>query len=123
MTRGRIAGLVGAMAVLVAALVLLLVVFVGGGTDREPKTFRFVIPAGTGDRIAAGEEVEIVPSRLVVHVGDRLLLRNKDDAQHHMGPLVVDPNGLLSMNFSDEGTIEGVCTLNGAGTAKILVRS
>ncbi len=58
-----------------------------------------------------------------MHVGDRLLLRNKDDAQHHMGPLVVDPNGLLSMSFSDEGTIEGVCTLNQEGVAKIVVRA
>ena len=58
-----------------------------------------------------------------MHVGDRLLLRNKDDVQHHMGPLVVDPNGLLSMSFSDEGTIEGVCTLNEAGQAKIVVKT
>ncbi len=122
MTRGRVAGFVGGLVVLLAALVLLLVVFTGGG-DREPVTYRYVIPAGTGDRIAAGEQVEIVPARLVVHVGDRLLLRNRDDVQHHMGPLVVDPNGLLSMSFSDEGTLEGVCTLNEAGEAKIVVRS
>lgn len=121
MTRGRIAGIVGGLAVLVAVLVLLVVVFAGGG-HREPVTYRYVIPAGTGDRIAAGEQVEIVPSRLVVHVGDRLLLRNRDDIQHHMGPLLVDPDGLLSMSFSDEGTIEGVCTLNEAGQAKIIVK-
>lgn len=121
MTRGRIAALVGAFALLVAVLVLAVVVFSGGG-DRPPTTYRYVIPAGTGDRLAAGEQVEIVPARLVVHVGDRLLLRNRDDVQHHMGPLLVDPNGLLSMNFSDEGTIEGVCTLNDAGKAEIIVK-
>jgi len=122
MTRGRILALVGAFALLVAALVLAVAVF-AGGNDRDPVTYRYVIPAGTGDRIAAGEQVEIVPARLVVHVGDRLLLRNKDDVQHHMGPLLVDPNGLLSMSFSDQGTIEGVCTLNEAGQAKIIVKS
>lgn len=122
MSRGRIAGLVALMVLLVGVLAVLMVVFVGGD-DREPVTYRYVIPAGTGDRIAAGEDVEIVPSRLVVHVGDRLLLRNRDDVQHHMGPLLVDPNGLLSMRFSDEGTIEGVCTLNQSGSAKIIVKS
>lgn len=122
MTRGRVAGIVVAGVVLLAALALILVVYTGGN-GREPVTYRYVIPAGTGDRIAAGEQVEIVPARLVVHVGDRLLLRNKDDVQHHMGPLLVDPNGLLSMSFSDEGTIEGVCTLNEAGQAKIIVKS
>lgn len=121
MTRGRIAAFVGVFLGLVAALILLVVVFSGGG-DRQPVTYRYVIPAGTGDRLAAGEQVEIVPARLVVHVGDRLLLRNKDDVQHHMGPLLVDPNGLLSMSFSDEGTIQGVCTLNEAGQAKIVVK-
>jgi len=121
-SRSRILTLGGAFALLLAALVLAIVVF-SGEESREPKTFRYVIPAGTGDRVAAGEEVEIVPARLVVHIGDRLLLRNKDDVQHHMGPLLVDPNGLLSMNFSDEGTIEGVCTLNEAGQAKIIVKS
>ncbi|MBM3658564.1 MAG: hypothetical protein FJW95_03555 [Actinobacteria bacterium] len=122
MNRSRTVTLVGAFALLLAALVLAVVVFSGGGA-REPKTFRYVIPAGTGDRVAAGEDVEIVPARLVVRVGDRLLLRNKDDVQHHMGPLLVDPNGLLSMSFSDEGTLEGVCTLNESGQAKIIVKS
>jgi len=121
MTRGRLAGRVAASVLLVVGVALLIVVF-AGRSDRDPVTYRYVIPAGTGDRIAAGEQVEIVPSRLVVHVGDRLLLRNRDDVQHHMGPLVVDPNGLLSMSFSDEGTIEGVCTLNQAGSARIIVR-
>jgi hypothetical protein len=107
-------------AVLVAALGLAVVVFAGGG--RDPVTYRYVIPAGTGDRIAAGETVEIVPARLEVHVGDRLLLRNKDDIQHHMGPLFVDANSLLSLSFSDPGVIQGVCTLNQAGRAEIVVR-
>ena len=119
MTRGRVIALVAGVAVLVAASVLAVVVF--AGDRREPVTYRYVIPAGTGDRIAAGEQVEIVPARLVVHVGDRLLLRNKDDIQHHMGPLFVDANGLLSLNFSDPGTIQGVCTLNVAGQAEIVI--
>lgn len=122
MSRRTVVALVGPFVLLVAVLVFAIVIFTGGN-GHEPTTYRYVIPVGTGDRIAAGEEVEIVPARLVVHVGDRLLLRNKDDIQHHMGPLLVDPNGLLSMSFSDEGTIEGVCTLNQSGQAKIIVKS
>lgn len=113
--------LVVPVVLLVAVVVLALVVFLGDG-DRAAVTHRFVIPAGTRARLDAGEQVDIVPRRLVVHVGDRLLLRNKDVVQHHMGPLVVDANGLLSMTFGEEGTIKGVCTLNGAGEAVIVVR-
>ena len=67
MTRGRIGLLAAGVVVALAAAVLVVVVFVGGG-HRESVTYRFVIPAGTGDRIAAGEEVELVPARLDVHV-------------------------------------------------------
>jgi hypothetical protein len=114
-------GVAAAAGILIAAVVLVGVVVVSGG-GHEQVTYRYVIPAGTGDRITAGEEVEIVPARLEVRVGDRLLLRNKDDVQHHMGPLQVDPNGLMSLTFSDEGTIRGLCTLNQEGTAAIVVR-
>lgn len=107
---------------LVVVVGLALVVFLGADGDRAAVTHRFVIPEGTRARLDAGERVDVVPPRLVVRVGDRLLLRNKDVVQHHMGPLVVDANGLLSMTFSDEGTIKGVCTLNDAGEAVIVVR-
>lgn len=112
-----------AVVVLAVMAVVGVVVIGAGGGERESVVHRFTIPAGTSDRIAAGEEVEIVPRRLEVHVGDRLRLRNRDDVRHHMGPLVVDAGGLLSMAFSGEGTIRGLCTLNQAGEAVIVVRS
>jgi hypothetical protein len=108
--------------VVVVALIVVLVVLAAGNGGRDARTYRYVIPAGTGARIDAGEKVDLVPSRLVTHVGDRLVLRNDDDRAHHMGPLVVDAHGVLRMRFARAGTIEGVCTLNEAETAKIVIR-
>lgn len=121
--RRRPPWVVAGAAALLAVVVVVGGLFLLGGDERDPVVHRFVIPAGTRARLDAGQEVEIVPPRLEVRVGDRLLLRNRDDVQHHMGPLVVDANGLLSMTFSDEGTIKGICTLNDEGESVIVVRS
>ena len=50
-----------------------------GATDFA---FDITIPPGTAGRIAAGEQIEIVPAELVVHVGDAL----EDHEQRLDGP-------------------------------------
>lgn len=105
--------------VAVAAVTVAVVVLWSGG--RSSQRYVYDIPAGTGVRLDAGETVEIVPSRLVVHVGDRLVLRNHDDRLHHMGALTVDADSRMELTFGAPGVIEGVCSLNRAGTAKIVV--
>lgn len=103
-----------AVVAVVAALVM-----AGGGDDGV--THRYVIPAGTAARLAAGEQVTIMPTRLVVHVGDTLVLRNNDSVTQQMGPLSVEAGSVLKMKFARRGTIEGTCTMNPEGTAKIVI--
>jgi hypothetical protein len=109
--------------VAVVAMIVVVVALALGGSGSDGRTYRYVIPAGTAARVDVGEQVDLLPSRLVVHVGDRLVIRNDDDRAQHMGPLVVDAHSVLKMRFARAGTIEGVCTLNEEGTAKIVIRA
>jgi hypothetical protein len=104
---------------IVAVIVIIVALAAGGG--RDGVTPRYVIPAGTSARIAAGEQVSVMPPRLVVHVGDRLVLRNDDSVTQQMGPLTVKAGGVVEMKFARIGTIEGTCTMNAEGTAKIVI--
>jgi hypothetical protein len=104
---------------LVAIVVIVVALAAGGGSDGV--THRYVIPAGTSARIAAGEQVNVMPTKLVVHVGDTLILRNDDSVTQQMGPLSVNAGSVLKMKFARRGTIEGTCTMNAEGTAKIVI--
>lgn len=119
--RSRIAVLVATMIACAVAIAAMVLLTTGGG--REPKSYRYVIPAGTQARLDAGEKLNVVPSRLVVHVGDHLLVRNRDSVPHHVGALYVDANGLIRLDFGRVGTIRGLCTLNQEGSAAIVVKS
>ena len=105
---------------IVAVIVVVIALAMGGGSDGV--THRYTIPAGTSARIAAGERVDVMPVKLVVHVGDSLVLRNNDSVTQQMGPLSVEAGSVLKMKFARRGTIEGTCTMNTEGTAKIVIK-
>jgi hypothetical protein len=110
-----------ACGVAVVAIVVVVVALAAGGGSNGV-THRYTIPAGTSARLAAGEPVDIMPTRLVVHVGDRLVLHNEDSVTQQMGPLTVAAGGVVEMKFARTGTIEGTCTMNTEGTAKIVIK-
>lgn len=72
----------------------------------------FVIPAGTAARIAAGEEVVIVPRRLDVRVGESIRIRNLDDEPHQVGPYYLSPSQTVAQTFTRPGRLVGVCTIH-----------
>lgn len=105
--------------VLVASLAALLVVVQSQGSGE---VLRVEVPAGTADRIAAGETVELLPATLEVAVGDRLEIVNDDDVVHEVGPYTVAPNQTLRQSFTSPGTLEGACSLHSSGSIRIVVR-
>ncbi len=111
--------LIACAVALVVVVVVVVALAAGGGSDGV--THRYTIPAGTSARIAAGEQVDVMPTKLVVHVGDSLVLRNNDSVTQQMGPLSVEAGSVLKMRFARRGTIEGTCTMNTEGTAKIVI--
>lgn len=80
------------------------------------------VPAGTQDRIEAGEEVELIPRELELEVGDTLTIENRDDALHQVGPYTVGPLETLTQTFQRSGTVQGLCSLHPSGQVTIIVR-
>jgi plastocyanin len=90
--------------------------------DATSFDHEYLIPLGTADRIAAGEEVAIVPRELVVHVGESIRIVNEDEQGHQVGIFYVGPGQTLTQRFRSAGELENSCTVHpsGAFTLRVL---
>ena len=111
-----LAAFVAAAAVVAAAFIVFAMVRSG------PETIAITVPAGTQDRIDAGEPVELIPAVLEVNLGDRIVITNNDRATHVVGPYIVGPLQTIEQQFTYTGRIEGICTLHPSGEVAIVVR-
>jgi hypothetical protein len=76
-------------------------------SERPPQTVEILIPAGTAERIANGEEGPTLPAMRFVE-GDTLLVRNLDEVSHQLGPLWVLPgsSSRLTLDRPSQYTME-----------------
>ena len=81
----------------------------------------YVIPAGTGERIDAGEAIEIVPAELVVTVGESIRIVNEDDRDHYVGVFFVAAGETLTQRFRSAGVLEDLCTVHPSGSFRLRV--
>lgn len=91
--------------------------------DPVTQDVTFIIPAGTAQRQAAGEQVVVLPSRIGIKVGQRLSIRNDDDKAVVIGPFFVAPQEVSTYRFSTPRIIEGACELHPVGTFTVEVRA
>jgi hypothetical protein len=84
------------------------------GVDRV-----IVIPAGTAERLAAGQDVALIPEDLDFRLRDRLIVINDDVVEHQVGPFTVAPGDRLERRFSEAATFEGFCSLHPGGRITI----
>lgn len=84
-------------------------------------TYDYVVPAGTSDRAAAGETIEIMPNELRAKVGEVIRIENRDDHAIDVGPFRVPAKSTLLQKFSKPGEFVGVCLLSPTGSARIIV--
>jgi plastocyanin len=75
----------------------------------------FVIPEGSGERIDAGEPVEVLPGELEVEVGDVIVIENEDDRGHLVGPFFVGAGEVLTQRFTSPGEYIGECSVHPSG--------
>ncbi len=115
--------LLGALAVTMLFGSIVLVVARDASPTRSHKTFEYTVPPGTTARIEAGEQLFVFPGRLVVHVGDQLVIHNNDTTVVEVGPYTVDRNATLAQNFNSPGTIVGICTIHPSGKVTIQIRA
>lgn len=90
-------------------------------TGTAGETVTVDVPPGTQQRIDAGASVELLPAVLRVEVGDTLVVINRDDVAHQVGPYTVAAGQTLRQRFASPGRIEGLCTLHPSGAIAIVV--
>lgn len=73
-------------------------------SDHAPQQVELVIPAGTAERVAAGQADPALPPDMVFVVGDTLVVKNEDSASHQLGPVWVPPgaSARLALNQADK---------------------
>ncbi len=84
---------------------------------------RYVIPAGTAKRIAAGESVRVLPERLTLKVGQVISIRNDDDAGQIVGPFFVAAHSSMTERFTTPGHFVGKCSVHLSGQIVLDVTS
>jgi len=87
----------------------------------QPATYEYLIPAGAGEALDAGEPLEVLPGELVVTVGETIRVINEDDRGHNVGPFFVGAGETLSQRFSSPGEFVGVCTVHPSGELVLVV--
>lgn len=118
-------------------IMLVLAVVIGRGFDNDggssstpgissAKTVtefehEFVIPAGTSDRIDAGEDIDVVPAELTVRVGEAIRILNHDDRGHQVGVFYVGAGESLTQQFNSPGTLKDACDVHSSGAFTLVV--
>lgn len=78
--------------------------------NREPQRIELVIPAGTAERVAAGEAPPSIPTNMTFVMGDTLVVVNQDEVDHQLGPLWIPPGTTVSMNLETEENFAFECS-------------
>jgi hypothetical protein len=78
--------------------------------NRAPARIELIIPAGTAERVAAGQAPPSIPANMNFVVGDTLVVVNQDKVDHQLGPLWVPPGASASMNLSSESNYMLECS-------------
>jgi hypothetical protein len=78
--------------------------------DRPPQTVRLVIPAGTAERVAAGEQASSLPDEMIFMVGDELEVVNEDNVAHQLGPVWAPPGATARFALADANRYSYSCS-------------
>jgi hypothetical protein len=111
------------IAISVVALVVagVLIVRLVSPEEASGRVVTYVVPAGTADKVAQGEKIEIMPQEVRLEVGDSLVIRNDDDTTALVGPYVVKSGTTLTQKFQRPQYLVGECSISGSGEIKIIV--
>lgn len=96
---------------------------VRNNSDRDPQRIELVIPAGTAQRVAAGEPVPSIPKDLDFVVGDVLVVRNQDNVPHQLGPTFVPPGASATLAMNEANDYAYSCSFQPSRNLGITVRS
>jgi hypothetical protein len=83
----------------------------------------FEIPQGTWARRMAGNQVEILPSRVFLTLGlkDVLVLKNRDAVPQIFGPVLMMPGQTFRLPFEQAASYTFACTAHASGQMTVIV--
>ncbi len=84
-------------------------------TSRPEVEVELVIPLGTAERVAAGENAPSIPEGLRLATGDTLVVRNQDLAPHQLGPMWVPAGSTGRLVFPRTVTGQYACSFTPVG--------
>ena len=79
-------------------------------TARAPREIMLIIPAGTSEQVARGEQPPSLPGNMTFVVGDRLVVKNEDSVDHKLGPLWIPANSSGQLSLDEEANLAYECT-------------
>ncbi|HUC20413.1 MAG TPA: hypothetical protein VMR98_02880 [Candidatus Polarisedimenticolaceae bacterium] len=85
-------------------------IFMKSEAGRGPERIEMVIPAGTADKLARGEEDPTLPDKMVFVQGDTLVVVNQDIVNHRLGPLFIPAGTSASLTLNQAANITYSCS-------------
>ena len=79
-------------------------------TARSPQEILLTIPAGASEQVARGEQPPSIPENMAFVVGDVLVVDNKDNVDHKLGPLWIPANSSARLPLNREESLAFECT-------------
>jgi len=79
-------------------------------TARPPKEITLVIPKGTADRVARGEQPPGIPENMSFVVGDTLIVQNQDTVEHELGPLWIPAKASAKLSLNQVESLSYECS-------------
>ena len=107
----------------IVILLALVIASYGLTACQNGESVTFVIPAGTQEKLEAGEEIVDFPSEIMLNVGDTIVIENQDSAVHSFGPFTILPNTTLTKRFETAKVYENSCTFHQDKQMKLVVNS
>jgi hypothetical protein len=79
-------------------------------TARPPREITMVIPAGTSEQVARGEQPPSIPENMTFVVGDTFIVRNEDAVDHKLGPLWIPAHSSAELSLDQEESLAYECS-------------
>lgn len=92
-------------------------------SDHQPQRVELVIPAGTAERVAAGEAEPSIPADMTFVVGDVLVVKNDDVVSHQLGPVWVPSGKTASLTMDQANSYSYACSFEPSQYLGLYVRS
>ena len=80
------------------------------GEDKLPMEVVLVIPDGTAEKVAAGEEEPNIPDEIIFIQGDTLRVDNEDQVPHQLGPVFIPAGSSASLKMDEAENFEYSCS-------------